>query len=88
MLGYFTDGRTIYELHVLEISFLGLIKRNKVIDYTVAFNQDDRIFKKHWDKMISESKPLKNDGLTFIDWIVLILLLPIILLIAVFKIFR
>lgn len=86
MLGYFTNGTTIYELHILETSFFGLIKKNKVIDYPITFNQSDEIFKEHWDKMILDKKSIKKDGLSFLEWIGLLLIFPFLLIIWIFHI--
>ncbi len=84
--GYFTDGRTPYELDVLQVSFFGLIKRNKTIDYTLKWedkhstaSQSGRAttFTEHWDNLIKTQKPLK-DEFTWLQAIGMILVVIII----------
>ena len=58
-LGYFTDGRIIYELHVKVKSFFGLVVKDKIIDYTIHFDDNITAHFEHWDNLIKTQNPIK-----------------------------
>lgn len=81
LLGYFTDGRTIYELTIEEVNFFGKSKL-KTIDFTVEFNQNDLEFHKTWDNLIESKKPLKENKLNILDYLFLTVIIIIYLIVV------
>jgi hypothetical protein len=83
MLGYFTDGRTIYELHMKSTSFFGLIVKNITVDFSIPFEHDNKHYFDLWDEQIKNKTPIKNDKFSFkegvICFLVIIIVLPFII---------
>lgn len=79
--GYFTDGRTIYELTIEEVNIFGKSKQ-KTIDFTVDFDQNDLEYHKNWDRLIETRKPLKENKLTILDYLFLTLVIGIYLIVV------
>lgn len=83
MLGYFTDGRAIYELHMKRTSLFGLVVKNITVDFVIPFEHDSNEYFKLWDDKIKHKTPIKNDKFNlkkgFVCLLVVIVVLPFIL---------
>ena len=79
--GFFTDGRTIYELHIENKYFFGMISEKAVIEYPVSFEADDEVYTNHWDKLIKTQEPI---GIRFFDHAASVLILACLFIILRF----
>lgn len=57
--GYLTDGGTPFWLNVLEVSFFGLIKKEKRIAMSIPWDADFQATTDKWDILIKTKTPLK-----------------------------
>jgi len=48
-----------HQLHVLKVSFWGLIKRKAVIQYEVPYYANLLAYRNHWDYLIKTKTPLR-----------------------------
>jgi hypothetical protein len=83
MLGYFTDGRTIYELHMKNIWFFGLIVEDITVDFSIPFEHDSKCYFDLWDDKIKHKTPIEKNKFSFKEGIVcffvIVIVLPFIL---------